>query len=439
MTSLPHAYAPPVEDRPEPESTEVAGVGKYWLAVRLHVALVVVGTVVALGTAVAIELELFDPPATFGAQAYARWVGLHGLTLLLAEWAPAMGVIGLVALPRALKLPALPGWWWTFGSVAIWPLGVLMLLVMTSSPAPGLLDPLEFWAIGVVVAGLGMLAGQIVWTVVVYRDRIRSAPVLAAGLGGAAVLQLLAFGRSVLQFFGPGLGLPTLGSGLTYLAGLTIPVSMAVAAHTLVRDDDRGGGWTAVLVAALVVPSLAGWIPQRPLLLGLVVLLSLASMVAFVVALAGPVLRSSWRDMRTWAALFVVLATGLQVVVRSLLASLSVDVHLHDTYFQLAPLHLGWLAVFLSLAIVVRGEPRVLGERRVLARIAMTGTIGTALGLGAAFLAMLGLGQSGMPRRYVAYIDAFAPQHQRLGIFALVGAIGCVLLLIGLVGRRERS
>lgn len=425
-------YARPVADRAE--STDVEGVRPFWIGLRLQVALVLVATASGLVTAALLQWELLDPGPTLGLETYAQAYAVHGTMLWAAALPLSMGVLSAIALPRALGIPAMRAWWLVYTSLALWPLGALMLL--TKADPLGQLPP-EVWALGLTVGGLAMLAVQVLWTLVLHRDRFSEALFLFVGLGGAAVLQLLAFARSLLQFGGPRLGISTLGSGLVYLPYLAIPVAMGIAAHTLERHAKRPTPARVIVALSMVVPSVAAWLPQGDVWSFLMGAGSLVSIVAFLLVLAIHHVRSPPRlHLRPLAALLIAALAALGALTDTLLLSVTVDVHLHDTYFAIAPMHLGWLSLALALALIAAEEPDLLGGRSPARALLRIGGSMVAVGLGGAFWMMLVIGQRGMPRRYQTYVPEFTGDFQWMVVLAMLGIAGACILATAFVRAR---
>src|SRR5690606_6704390 len=94
------------------------------------------------------------------------------------------------------------------------------------------------------------------------------------------------------------------------------------------------------------------------------------------------------------------------------LGTLSVDVHLHDTYFVVAHFHYVMVGgtVFGFLSGLHYWWPKMTGKLydETLARIAF---LLVFVGFNVTFLSQFILGSQGMPRRYYDYLDQFQRLH----------------------------
>lgn len=116
------------------------------------------------------------------------------------------------------------------------------------------------------------------------------------------------------------------------------------------------------------------------------------------------------------------------------LATLSVDIHVHDTYYVVAHFHYvmmgGTLIAF--LAGLHYWWPKITGKMYS----EKLGHIAAALifiGFNVTFLPQFVMGTQGMPRRYYNYLDQFAPYHIASTIGAYILLIGFLLILYYLV------
>jgi cytochrome c oxidase subunit 1 len=94
------------------------------------------------------------------------------------------------------------------------------------------------------------------------------------------------------------------------------------------------------------------------------------------------------------------------------LGALSVDVHLHDTYFVVAHFHFVMMGgtVIAFIGGLHYWWPKIFGRMysEKLARIACALIF---IGFNMTFLTQFVLGSRGMPRRYYNYLDQFQPLH----------------------------
>jgi cytochrome c oxidase subunit 1 len=123
------------------------------------------------------------------------------------------------------------------------------------------------------------------------------------------------------------------------------------------------------------------------------------------------------------------------------LGTMSVDVHLHDTYFVVAHFHYVMMggAITAFMAGLHYWWPKLVGKRysEVWGR---SGAIIVFIGLNLAFFPQFILGARGMPRRYYNYLPEFQGLHQlsTLGAFLLgVGFLITAITLLVSLRRKE--
>ncbi len=113
------------------------------------------------------------------------------------------------------------------------------------------------------------------------------------------------------------------------------------------------------------------------------------------------------------------------------LGILSVDIHLHDTYFVVAHFHYVMVGgtVFGFLSGMHYWWPKMTGKlyNEGLARVAF-GLI--FLGFNITFLSQFIMGSQGMPRRYYDYLDQFQPLHMTSSGGAFVLGFGFLVLAV---------
>jgi cytochrome c oxidase subunit 1 len=113
------------------------------------------------------------------------------------------------------------------------------------------------------------------------------------------------------------------------------------------------------------------------------------------------------------------------------LGALSVDVHLHDTYFVVAHFHYVMMGgtVMAFLAGLHYWWPKMTGRmyKEKLARLA---AVLMFIGFNVTFLTQFVLGSKGMPRRYYDYLEEFQPLHQ-MSTFGswILGAAFLIILI----------
>jgi len=113
-----------------------------------------------------------------------------------------------------------------------------------------------------------------------------------------------------------------------------------------------------------------------------------------------------------------------------MLGALSVDIHLHDTYYVVAHFH--YVMMGGTLIALLAGLhfwwPKMTGKlyNEPLAKIA-SGFI--FVGFNVTFLPQFVMGAQGMPRRYYNYVDQFTPFHQTSTIGSYILGVGFLIIL----------
>jgi cytochrome c oxidase subunit 1 len=107
------------------------------------------------------------------------------------------------------------------------------------------------------------------------------------------------------------------------------------------------------------------------------------------------------------------------------LGALSVDIHLHDTYFIVAHFHYVMMGgtVIAFLAGLHHWWPKIFG-RMYNERWAAIGCALVFIGFNITFLTQFFMGSQGMPRRYYTYLDQFQPYHVASTVGSWVLALG---------------
>lgn len=113
------------------------------------------------------------------------------------------------------------------------------------------------------------------------------------------------------------------------------------------------------------------------------------------------------------------------------LATLSTDIHYHDTYFVVAHFHYVMVGstLFAFLGGVYYWFPKMFGKmyNEFWGR---TGAIITYIGFNLTFLVQFVAGAQGMPRRYASYPDGYTLYHQISTAGAYVVSIGLIIVLV---------
>jgi cytochrome c oxidase subunit 1 len=116
------------------------------------------------------------------------------------------------------------------------------------------------------------------------------------------------------------------------------------------------------------------------------------------------------------------------------LASLSTDVHLHDTYFVVSHFHyvMAGSNLLALLAGVHYWWPKMFG-RMYNQKLAIIASTLIFIGFNATFLPQFVMGSRGMPRRYYNYLEQFQPMHVASTIGSWILAAGLFMALATLL------
>jgi cytochrome c oxidase subunit I len=122
------------------------------------------------------------------------------------------------------------------------------------------------------------------------------------------------------------------------------------------------------------------------------------------------------------------------------LAVMSVDVHLHDTYFVVAHFH--YVMMGGSITAFFGGLhywwPKVTG-RMYAEKSGRIGAVLVFIGLNTAFFPQFVLGTRGMPRRYYNYLEEFQGLHQLSTIGAYILGVGFIITAVSLLGSLRKK
>jgi cytochrome c oxidase subunit 1 len=115
------------------------------------------------------------------------------------------------------------------------------------------------------------------------------------------------------------------------------------------------------------------------------------------------------------------------------LGAVSVDVHLHDTYFIVAHFHYVMMGgtVIAFLSGLHYWWPKIYG-RMYNEKWAAIGCVLVFIGFNMTFLTQFFLGSQGMPRRYYTYLDQFQPLHAFSTFGSWVLGLGLVIAAVTL-------
>jgi cytochrome c oxidase subunit 1 len=116
------------------------------------------------------------------------------------------------------------------------------------------------------------------------------------------------------------------------------------------------------------------------------------------------------------------------------LGALSVDVHLHDTYFVVAHFHYVMMGgtVMAFLAGLHYWWPKMTG-RMYSERLGRLAAWLIFIGFNVTFLSQFVMGSRGMPRRYYDYLEQFQPLHQMSSVGSWILGLGFLLVVLYLM------
>lgn len=141
----------------------------------------------------------------------------------------------------------------------------------------------------------------------------------------------------------------------------------------------------------------------------------------------------AWNTPMFWAINFLFLFTigGLTGLY---LGTLSVDVHLHDTYFVVAHFHYVMMGGTLMTFVggIFYWWPKMTGKM-FNDNLGKASAVIVFIGFNMAFFTQFFMGSQGMPRRYYSYIEQFTTYHQISTIGAYILGIGFLVALYALV------
>jgi len=116
------------------------------------------------------------------------------------------------------------------------------------------------------------------------------------------------------------------------------------------------------------------------------------------------------------------------------LGALSVDIHLHDTYFVVAHFHYVMMGgtVMAFLAGLYYWWPKMTG-RMYPERISQVASVFVFIGFNVTFLSQFVLGSKGMPRRYYDYLEQFQPLNQMSTFGSWIIGAGFLMAFLSLL------
>lgn len=152
---------------------------------------------------------------------------------------------------------------------------------------------------------------------------------------------------------------------------------------------------------------------------------------SWVATLYGGSIRFNASMWYTLAFLFLFSIGGLTGL---FLGALSVDVHLHDTYFVVAHFHYVMMGgtIFAFIGGIHHWWPKMTG-RMYSEKLAFVGCLLNFIGFNLTFFSQFIMGSRGMPRRYASYLEEFQAFHVASTIGSYILALGLFLTLFYLL------
>jgi len=141
-------------------------------------------------------------------------------------------------------------------------------------------------------------------------------------------------------------------------------------------------------------------------------------------------------DMKTpmWYAMIFLFQFTIGGLTGIMVGALSVDVHLHDTYYVVAHFHYVMMGgtVFAFLGGLHYWWPKITGKMYKEGPAKLAALI-LFIGFNATFLPQFVLGSQGMPRRYYNYVEQFTSFHQFSTVGSWILGVGFIIVAVYLV------
>lgn len=430
------AYRPPTEvagPSPSPADSVLPDVR----VVQLHLVVLAVAMGMVVTVTAMMQVELLDPaPEYFSARAYNELFTLHGVGSLLVLLPVLLGVLPMLVLPSQLgvRFPA----WVAWPALGLW--GVVAAPWWTASV--GLVEPSrEPWPYLLVTAAMGLHGVGLVLAVLgsgwaaFWRTPARC---LGLVFGGAGAVAFVVLGLTLHVLGSPSIPPPELTDAV--LPVIVVIMAGLVERHTGVAISGR---WLGVTLALVLVGVWGGYAAQvsapsegLSMLVGMLGF-ALAAMLLYAIVRFGRMLGRATLDAVTVALALALVSFAGMVLLRRFLGTLSPDVHLHDTYFAVAPMHLAGTTALLLLVAACFQHAAALFGRTPRRTLGIAGALALGGGMLTSFGAMARLGQQGMPRRYSTYVPQFEGGFEWMGLGGALAVVGLVMVILAIsTGRR---
>ena len=434
------AYQPPTPDA----GLSASPAGSTSLDPRLvwlHLVVLAVALALLAVSTTSMQIELFEPGAASTREAYAFVLLRHGLATPTLLMPVLLGLLPLLVLPCGTATQPRSARWLTYVGLVAWSIDVFSCLAVLELRV---LPPLGILLYAAPLATVAYASSLVLSVVGGGGAGLGRMPVVSWGLVGSGVGAALA---GVLGAYDTALSLD--GATTTSVPPpevmlIVLPVVLATAV-VLIEARGHASISSRGLRAALAVMLIGMWGryaaqvalgPEAEVGLALVDMLMVPVLLFALVRLGRSLVRSS-PDAVSTAVLLALAATGGMGLTWKFRAALSADVHLHDTYFAVVPLHFAGGAVMLLLAAACFHWAPTLFGRTPRRFTGLAGVVTLGGGMLVSFAAMAVLGQQGMPRRYFTYVPQFESLHQCVGVGGLIASMGIVMICLALVtGRR---
>ena len=451
----------------------------------MYLASVLLFFLVAGILAVFLRTELFTPAADYvSASTYNQLFTLHGALMVFLFIIPATpGALGNILLPLMLgaKDVAFP----RLNLLSFWVYSVAAVMLLCTLVMGGLDTGWTFYtpyststgtaagmaALGVFVAGFSSILTGLNFVVTVHRMRAPGQtwdrlPLFVWAIYATAVIQILAtpvLAITVLlvfieRFLGIGIFDPAMGGDpvlfqhffwfyshpavyIMILPGFGI-ISELITVHS--RKHIFGYKAIALSSVAIAIISFIVWghhmfVAGQSELAGIVF-----SFLTFAVAVPTAIKVFSWvatlyggsivYNTPMWYALMFLWTFTVGGLTGIYLATVSVDVHLHETYFVVAHFHyvmMGGLVVAF-IGGLFHWWPKITG-RFYSEGLGKLSALLVFIGFNTTFGTQFFLGHQGMPRRYFAYLPEYEAMHQISTIGSWILAAGLFTALFSLL------
>jgi cytochrome c oxidase subunit 1 len=501
-TPSPYALQFPDGPRKEPVFLESGPNGetgiKSWLFTLDHKRIgmmylfCILGALIVGGSfALLVRIELWDTGKTIVSQdTYNQFFTLHGAVMVFLVIIPGIpAALGNIIMPIQLGAPDVAFPKLNLASFYLWVLGATILVV--AIPLGGLdtgwtlytpyslesKTPVLMATLGVFVLGFSSIFTGLNFLVTVHKFRPRGMgwfqlPLNVWALYSTAIMQILAtpvLGITVLllsveRFLHIGIFDPTLGGDPVLFQHffwfyshpavyIMIIPAMGVISEiitTFARKPIFGYRFIAYSSLSLALLSFLVWghhmfVSGQSRLTNMVF-----SALTFTVGIPSAIKVFNWAatlykgDIRLKVPMLYALSFLLLFMIGGLtglfLGILSVDVHLHDTYFVVAHFHYVMMGSTLVafLAALHYWWPKFTG-RMYNEGLARTCAIGVFLGFNLTFMPQFIMGSRGMPRRYWDYDPQYRIFHQLSTIGAFVLGISLLVTVIYLMSSFKKG